>query len=188
VSSVQLFSEVLAIKNLANMITVSRLICAATLLFIVPFTLIFWVLYGYCGVSDFADGLVSRIMKQQSDLGAKLDSVADVVFLFTMVIIVVSSISIPLWIWICAILIALIRVTTYLFGYKKYHTFFALHTYANKVTGAFLFCTPVLYVVLGMTATGIILCLLAALSACEELLITVMSKNLDRNCKSIFVR
>ena len=127
-------------------------------------------------------------MNQKSDLGAKLDSVADMAFSLAIVISVVPAIVIPLWIWICAIVIAFIRVMAYLIGYKKYHMFSALHTYANKAAGGFLFGAPVLYVVLGVNATGVILCLLTVLSACEELLITVLSKDLDRNCKSIFVR
>lgn len=170
------------------MITATRLVCAVILLFSTPFSLLFWVLYVYCGASDFADGLVAMTMKQQSDLGARLDSVADMAFFLAIVIVVVPTIVIPLWIWICATVIALIRITAYLIGYKKYHMFSALHTYANKATGIFLFGTPVLYVVLGVTATGVILCLLAVLSACEELLITVLSKDLDRNCKGIFIR
>lgn len=126
-------------------------------------------------------------MKQQSDLGAKLDSMADMAFFFALVIAVAPAIVIPEWIWICTIVIALIRVTAYLIGYKKYHMFSALHTYANKATGGFLFGMPVLYIALGVTVTGVILCLLAAFSACEELLITILSKDLDCNCKSIFV-
>lgn len=138
-------------------------------------------------MSDLADGLVARAMKQQSDLGAKLDSVADAAFFLAMIIAVVPAIVIPLWIWVGVIVTALIRITAYLIGYKKFHTFSALHTYANKAAGGFLFGTPVLYAVLGVTATGVILCLLAVFSASEELLITVRSKDLDRNCKSIFV-
>lgn len=157
-------------------------------MFVVPFSLLFWVLYLYCGVSDLADGLIARTMKQQSDLGAKLDSVADTTFFFAIVVKVIPTIVIPMWIWICASLIALIRVITYLIGYKKYHMFSALHTYANKITGGFLYGTPVLYVMLGITATGVILCLLAALSTSEELLITVLSKKLNRNRKSIFIQ
>lgn len=170
------------------MITVIRLVCAGILLFTVPFSLPFWVLYVSCGASDLADGLVARTMKQQSDLGAKLDSIADTAFFSAAVITVVPAVVIPPWIWICAIGIASIRVAAYLIGYKKYHMFSALHTYANKATGGFLFGAPVLYAVLGVTAAGIILCLLAVLSACEELLITVLSKDLDRNRRSIFVR
>lgn len=180
--------EVLSIKNLANLITVTRFICAGVLLFTVPFSLPFWILYGYGGASDLADGLVARTMERQSDVGAKLDSIADTVFFFAIVIAVIQVIVIPSWLWICVIAIAVIRVTTYLIGYKKYCAFSALHTYANKITGGFLFGTPVLYMVIGITGTGIILCLLAGFSACEELLITVHSKDLDRNCKSIFVR
>ncbi len=178
----------LIIKNLANIITISRLACAGILLFSTPFSSIFWVLYIYGGVSDFADGLTARALKQKSDLGAKLDSAADVAFFFAAVIAVVPVIVVPQWIWICVIAIALIRVTAYVIGYKKYRAFSALHTYANKATGGFLFGTPVFCVVLGVTVTGVILCLLAMISACEELLITVRSKNLDRNCKSIFVQ
>lgn len=175
------------IKNLANLITATRFVCAGILLFTVPCSLPFWILYGYGGASDLADGLVARTMKRESDVGAKLDSVADTVFFFAIVIAVIQVIVIPPWIFICAIAIAIIRVTTYLIGYKKYCVFSALHTYANKITGGVLFCTPVLYMVIGITGTGIILCLLAGLSACEELLITLRSKDLDRNRKSIFV-
>ena len=138
-------------------------------------------------MSDLADGLVARVLKQQSDLGAKPDSAAGMAFFLAIAIAVLPAIVIPFWIWVCVIVTALIRITAYWIGYKKYRMFSALHTYANKATGGFLFGAPILYAVLGLTATRMILCLLAALSSCEELLITVRSKNLDRNCKSIFV-
>lgn len=170
------------------MITVTRLVCAVALPFTVPFSLPFWIFYGYGGASDLADGLIARAIKQQSNLGAKLDSMADAAFFIAIAIAVVPAVVIPSWIWICVIVTAFIRAAVYWIGYKKYRTFSALHTYANKVTGGFLLGTPVLYAVLGVTATGVILCLLAVLSACEELLITVLSKDLDRNCKSIFLR
>lgn len=176
----------LFIKNLANTITVTRLVCAAILLFTVPFSSLFWVFYIYCGVSDIADGLIARLMKQQSNFGATLDSIADMAFFCAAVIAVIPTIVIPFWGWICVMITELIRIITYWIGYKKYHTFSALHTYLNKITGGFLFGAPAFYLKLGVTGTGVILCLLAILSTCEELLITVMSKDLNRNCKSIF--
>ncbi|MEA5134541.1 MAG: CDP-alcohol phosphatidyltransferase family protein [Candidatus Fimivivens sp.] len=177
-----------SIKNLANIITITRLICAAALIGLVPFSPLFWALYVYCGVSDFLDGLIARSMMQQSELGAKLDSVADVTFFFAVLFSVVSSSTIPSWVLICAIVIMLIRVLAYMIGYKKYRTFSALHTFANKITGGFLFGAPILYYVFGVSTTAIILCILSTFSSCEELLITVLSKDLDRNRKSIFVR
>lgn len=175
-------------NNLANVITVTRIVCAVILMFTTPFALPFWVMYLYCGISDMLDGLVARMLKQQSNLGAKLDSIADMVFIFSVIITIFPAVVIPVWIWICAIIITSIRVTAYLIGYKKYRMFSALHTYANKATGGLLFFAPILIYGLGITVAGVTLCLLAVLSSCEELLITVRSKELNRNCKGLFVR
>lgn len=143
-------------------------------------------MYIYCGVSDIIDGQIARIMNQQSNFGAKLDSIADTIFVFSAIITVAPAVVIPSWLWICVIIIMFVRVTAYLIGYKKYHTFSSLHTYANKATGLLLFCSPILIYVLGITASGIILCILAFLSSCEELLITILSKDLNRDRKSFF--
>jgi len=71
-------------------------------------------------------------------------------------------------------------------GYAKYRGFAALHTFANKATGFLLFAFPIFYVSIGLNATTILLCFFATLSAIEELLITIRSKQLDRNVRSIF--
>ncbi len=172
------------INNLANVITISRIVCAVMLMFTTPFSWLFWSMYIYCGVSDIIDGKIARIMKQQSNFGAKLDSIADTIFVFSVIITIVSAVVIPSWLWTCVVIIMFVRVTAYLIGYKKHHTFSALHTYANKATGLLLFCSPILIYVLGITASSIILCVLAFLSSCEELLITILSKDLNRNGKS----
>lgn len=147
----------------------------------------FWMLYLYGGISDLLDGPIARKFNQKSDFGGRLDSMADLIFLISIVIVVVPNVIIPIWIWVCIGGIALIRILSYVIGYKKYHIFSSLHTYANKVTGGFLFATPVLYIISGITITGIILSLLAFASALEELLIIVKCKELDRNIKSIFI-
>lgn len=176
------------IKYLANTITITRIVCAAILPFAAPFSPLFWSLYAYGGISDLADGAIARALKQQSDFGAKLDSVADAMFFLAVMIAVALAIAVPPWIWICVVTIMCLRVAAYFIGYKKYRAFSALHTYANKATGGLLLGTPILYAAVGMTATGVILCVFAALSACEELLITVLSEDLNRNRKSLFVR
>ena len=175
------------IKNLANSITVSRIICAIFLVFTVAFSKMFWMLYLYGGLSDLLDGPIARKLNQQSDFGGRLDSVADLIFLISIVIDVAPNLVIPIWILVCIGGISLIRIVSYGIGYKKYHTFSSLHTYANKVTGAFLFATPVLYTIFEIDVTGIILSLLAFASALEELVIIVKCKELDRNIKSIFI-
>ncbi len=179
--------EVISIKGLANIITATRIIGAIMLMFTTPFSRPFWVVYLYCGVSDMVDGPIARAVHQQSDFGAKLDSIADTVFVFSALLTVIPAVVLPTWFWVVAAIVMSIRVAAYGIGYKKYRMFSALHTYANKATGGVLFCMPVLIDVLGTTASGIILGVFATLSACEELLITAVSKNLDRNRKSLFM-
>jgi CDP-diacylglycerol--glycerol-3-phosphate 3-phosphatidyltransferase len=179
---------VIRIKHLANLITATRIVCAAILPFAPAFSPLFWCLYAYGGISDLADGLIARALKQQSDFGAKLDSVADAMFFLAVMIAFLSAIAFPIWVWMGAAAILCLRAAAYFIGYQKYHTFSALHTYANKATGGLLLGAPVLCANLGAVATGVILCIVAAFSALEELLITVLSKDLNRDRKSIFLR
>ena len=180
------FEGVTEIKNIANCITFTRIVCAVLLVFTDTSTKMFWILYLYGGVSDMIDGMIARGLKQQSNLGAKLDSIADAAFLLAIVIVMAPTVVIRTWIWICIGGIGLIRMTSYLVGYLKYHTFSSLHTYANKATGALLFMVPILYSIFDGTVAIILPGLLAFVSSCEELLITVLYKDFNRDRKSIF--
>ena len=82
--------------------------------------------------------------------------------------------------------IAAVRLAGYGVGFIKYRAFSALHTYANKATGALIFAFPILYAALGLTASGVILCVAALFSSVEEFAITVSSPMLNRNCKGFY--
>ena len=82
--------------------------------------------------------------------------------------------------------IAAVRLAGYGVGFIKYRTFSALHTYANKATGALIFAFPILYAALGLTASGVILCVAALFSSVEEFAITVSSPMLNRNRKGFY--
>lgn len=81
--------------------------------------------------------------------------------------------------------IALIRFATYGIGYLKYQTYSALHTYMNKITGMLLFALPGLFLILNIYVVTVLVCVIAFISASEELFITLKSKELNRDCKSI---
>lgn len=78
------------------------------------------------------------------------------------------------------------RLAGYGVGFIKYRAFSALHTYANKATGALIFAFPILYAALGLTASGVILCVAALFSSVEEFAITVSSPMLNRNRKGFY--
>lgn len=170
---------------MANFITASRFVFAGLLLCAKPFSLFFWAWYLCGGISDLLDGAIARVLHQQSDAGAKLDSAADFLFLLCVGIAVARSTTFPGWALCCAGIIALIRLGAYGIGYWKYHTFSALHTVLNKVTGALLFAFPVLLYLLGGGAACAVVCAVAFVSAVEELILTIRSKELDRNRRGL---
>ncbi|MGE4277805.1 MAG: CDP-alcohol phosphatidyltransferase family protein, partial [Lawsonibacter sp.] len=149
---------------------------------------LFWAAYVCGGLSDLIDGPIARGLNQLSEAGAKLDSLADLVFMIAIVSSVLRSTVLPGWILLCAIAIALIRIAAYTVGYCKFHTFSALHTVMNKATGALLFLFPVLLRIFDWNVAGLIVCVIAGLSSFEELAITISARELDRNCKSLFTK
>lgn len=175
-------------NNVANIITFLRMPFAVAMLFFAPFSVCFWVFYFCGGITDIIDGIVARKMHQESVFGAKLDSVADFVFAIAIAIVAVKNFVFPIWLWCLILLIALLRLINYGIGFFKFHTFASLHTYANKITGVLLFIAPVMYVLFGLIVTGVILCVAAFASTLEELILTIQSKELERDCKSIFIR
>ena len=173
------------IKHLANGITASRFVFAALLLWAKPFSAFFWIWYLCGGGGDLLDGLVARKLHQQSEAGAKLDSAADLLFALCVGIAVVRSVAFPVWVLVCVGIIALVRLAAYGVGYFKYRTFSALHTVLNKVSGVLLFTFPILYRLLGMSVACGIACVVTFVSGVEELILTIRSKELDRNRKSL---
>ncbi len=173
------------IKHIANIITSLRLVFAVAIFFIKPFSVLFWIFYVLCGLTDIIDGPIARKTKGESDFGAKLDSVADLVFLVSIAFAVLKSTKISAWIYVMIAVLSSIRIISYIIGYVKYHTYSSLHTLMNKATGLLLFLFPILFALFGVNASAIILGTVAFLSSLEELVITIRSKELNRNIKSI---
>jgi len=176
------------IKYLLNSITVSRIIGSLLLLLPAPLSFAFFLIYFWCGISDALDGYIARRTNNVSQAGATLDSLADLIFTAAILIVFVPVLSWKLWMlcWIAEI--AVLRFLSLAIGYKKFHAPAFLHTYANKLSGFALFCFPLLYLAAGLPITMCILCVISNLSALEELLITLSSKTLDRDVRTIFKR
>ncbi len=68
-------------RNLANIITVTRIIGTFIMIFTDTLSTAFFVTFIYSGVSDVLDGLIARKLNIQSTLGRKLDSFSDLFFL-----------------------------------------------------------------------------------------------------------
>ena len=126
-------------KNIPNYISISRLIMAILLLFPETFSITFYMIYICCGLSDILDGFLARKYKITSELGAKLDSIADIVFVFVSFFKIIPIIEITAEIIIWTSIIVLIRLFNIVSSYILYSKLMLLHTNANKFTGVLLF-------------------------------------------------
>ena len=66
--------------QLPNAITLLRIAGSLGLLLCDVTSVVFWLIYGFCGISDIADGWLARKLKCVTKTGALLDSVADICF------------------------------------------------------------------------------------------------------------
>lgn len=104
-------------NELANCITLTRILAAPLLLWTEPLSLPFYALFLFCGVTDMMDGFVARKTTSESRIGMLLDSLGDMVFVVVCLVKLLPVIELPLVLWIWIGMIALLRAINLLFGY-----------------------------------------------------------------------
>ena len=102
-------------------------------------TVPFWVLYLIAGLTDMLDGFLARQWGVESKFGARLDSLADFVFVLAVGYKLLPYLKLPATLWMMIGLIALVKTVNALSSYVVRHKIEFLHTKANKLTGFLLF-------------------------------------------------
>lgn len=176
--------------NIADSITLCRIVGTIVLVFLQPLSAAFFCLYALTGVTDVLDGWIARKTKTASDFGAKLDSVADLLF-YTLMLLRVFPIlwsTLPGIIWYAVAAIILIRLSAYLAAAVKYRRFASVHTYLNKLTGGMVFFVPFLLVTQFAEGFCWAVCAIGAAGSLEELVIHIRGKTYRPDVKSIFLK
>ena len=159
--------------NMADTITSARMVFAPFLLFIPPRSIGFFAVYTLAGLTDALDGWLARKMGLVSEFGARLDSMADLLFYGVLLLRLfpVMRQVLPVTIWYAVAVILIVRLAAYAVAAIKYHHFASLHTRLNKLTGAAIFLLP--YVLAVSTGVGYswAVCILAFVASLEELII-----------------
>lgn len=153
---------------MANIITISRIICSIAILFCPVFSVAFYSLYITAGISDIVDGWVARRTNTASEFGAKLDTVADVVFVMVCLVKLLPVLTIPDWLWIWIGIIALIKIINIVSGFVVKKQFMAVHSVMNKVTGALLFVFPLTLSFIDLKYSALAVCIFATFAAVQE--------------------
>ena len=180
-------------KNLANILSISRIVGAAALLLgsfaflpIPPLSITFFIIYVLCIITDLADGPIARKTNTASSFGSALDSVADAALILSVLAILIPILDFEMWMYVCIAIVIIIRVLAIIIGFKKFSAITLLHTYSSKTSGLLLAMFPIFYWMVGIGISFSVVALFAIIAAFEELLIVIFSTDLDRDITSMF--
>ena len=156
------------IKNIANIVTGFRILGSVLLLFFPAFSVEFYIIYISCGFSDMIDGTIARKTNSNSELGAKIDTAADIVFVTVSLIKILPVINIPGWLWIWGVVISIIKIGNIIWGYASKKQLVSLHTIMNKITGLLLFLLPLILSFVEVQYSFLVVCSIATFAAIQE--------------------
>ena len=126
-------------KQVPNILSASRIVLCLPLLMVDAMTVHFWVLYVIAGTTDMLDGFLARRWGVESKFGARLDSLADFVFVLAVGYKLFPWLKLSAALWMMIGLIAMVKIVNAISSYVVKHKIEFLHTKANKLTGFLLF-------------------------------------------------
>lgn len=153
---------------MANIVTSCRIICSILLLFSPAFSAWFYSMYLLCGLTDMVDGTIARMTNTASKFGARLDTIADFLFVVAALVKLLPAIHIPRWLWIWILVIAILKMINVISGFLYRKRFVVEHTILNKITGMLLFLLPLTLFFIELKYSAIVVCSVATFSAIQE--------------------
>ena len=126
------------------------------------------MIYIICGFSDMIDGTIARKTNSASELGAKIDTAADLAFVTVSLFKILPTLHIPQWLWIWGGVIAMIKIGNLIWGYVSKKQFISLHTILNKITGLLLFLLPLSLPWVELKYSAMAVCSIATFAAIQE--------------------
>ena len=153
---------------MANIITIIRILCSIAILLCPVFSVAFYSLYITAGLTDMIDGWVARKTNTASALGAKLDTIADFVFVVVCLVKLLPIMDIPIWLYVWIGVIAVIKIINIVSGYVVHKQYVAVHSVMNKVTGILLFVLPLTISFVDVKYSAIGVCIIATFAAVQE--------------------
>lgn len=153
---------------MANVITCIRILLSAAILFCPALSPAFYGLYITAGVSDMLDGAVARKTGAVSERGARLDTLADIVFTAVCLIKLLPILDVAVWLYIWISVIAILKLINIAIGYVRRKGFVSVHSAINKVTGALLFLFPLTLAFIDLKYSAAVVCAVATAAAVYE--------------------
>ena len=176
-------------KYLANIISLSRPLLAASLFWFINNQKMFIIMYSLCWLTDLIDGPIARATKSQSELGSKLDDLGDTTLIIIMAIILLIWLEFKIISFIPLIIaIVVIRLSNLYITKNKYGKTYIIHTYLAKILGFFVLLLPIVYLISNQIWFIYFVLVFAVITSFEETIIHLSSDKYNPNKKSIFLK
>lgn len=139
-------------------------------------------------VTDILDGMIARIFKMQTSIGARLDSWADTgTYILAFVAIYLFKWDVIKKDWLILVVFFVCWILSYAIVLIKFRGLIGLHTYLFKITGYLQGAFIVILFLFGYYAWLFYLCLCAGALACiEEIIIISLIKEPMSNVKGLY--
>jgi len=145
-------------RHIPNILSASRIPCALTLPFLgmvengpINGKIWFMLVFSYIGLSDVFDGIIARKFNWQSELGEKLDSLGDGIYLLCTIITVVFAMKIEILSYNYAIFTVLMlgRIVNQAITWKKFRRVGFIHTRSSRWASIPMFIMLLITIVMG---------------------------------------
>ncbi|NGM17506.1 phosphatidylglycerophosphate synthase [Eggerthellaceae bacterium zg-893] len=153
---------------MANALTIGRIALSVALLVPAALSPAFFAVYAAAGLTDMLDGFVARRTGTESELGARLDSAADLALAAACLAKVLPAVSAPPWLWAWVAAIAIVKAANVASGFVTTKRLFMPHTAANKAAGLVTFLVPFAIPFFGVVAPAVPACAVATFAAVQE--------------------
>lgn len=173
-------------RNLANIVSGSRIAASIVLFFFSAITNAFIWIYIFCGFTDLIDGPIARKTGSTSILGASLDTAGDVLTYVALAKILFVQSLLPLWIllWFGATVIGFIASA--FISKKRHGKFYFVHSLFGKILGVSLFTLPFSLRIFNQSILCIaFICAVSSIAAVESIVIQLKSKKAETDVISI---
>ena len=177
------------IKYIPNILTLYRLIGAIIMIGVEPFSDTFYTLFITCGITDMLDGWIARKFDVTSELGSRLDTVADVSLMSVSLIKIARKIleKLPRASEILLFVALGLRALSYIICAIKFHKMSSVHSYLGKTSMFLAFFVPLIIATDFGSIYGTIVVIVFLTATLEEILIHLLSKEYSESHKSIFL-
>jgi len=139
-------------RNIPNILSVARIILSLSLFFIPVMSVPFQVIYVLAFVTDMVDGNLARATGTTSELGAKLDSYADAVYLAAALLLVFPWMEPSVLLIVCAVIVLVLKAMSFLWTRIKTGEFHTFHNILSKIGFFCLMVVPFAFMYVGEAA------------------------------------